>query len=74
MAKVRTAFLLSLLCLSASVWPLTPAGANPRTKHGEKAMKHADKKAKHAHKKAYKGNGGPPPWAPAHGYRRKHGP
>lgn len=26
-----------------------------------------------SHKQAYRVHGGPPPWAPAHGYRRKHG-
>lgn len=40
---------------------------------------HAFKSAKHAQKKAHKASkylrfsGGPPPWAPAHGYRRKAG-
>lgn len=40
---------------------------------------HAAKASKHAHKHARKGvkfvgfRGGPPPWAPAHGYRRKAG-
>jgi surface antigen len=40
----------------------------PGYKHEYKRDKH-----KHGHREDYQGKGGPPPWAPAHGYRAKHG-
>lgn len=35
--------------------------------------KYEYKRDKHGYREEYKGKGGPPPWAPAHGYRAKHG-
>jgi len=50
---------------------IMPADADPPGR-GHKSAKHAHKKVWKA-KKISRYSGGPPPWAPAHGYRRKAG-
>ncbi len=72
----KTAWVLALLALAALAWPADHALADPPWSKG--AYKHWSKGA-YKHKPGYKlkykkwAGGGPPPWAPAHGYRSKHG-
>ena len=50
-----------------------PALAHPSGKPGKSNGNHARKQAKQLQKELFRTGGGPPPWAPAHGYRRKQG-
>ena len=55
----------------------TKYGKRGEYKYEEKGpgYKYEYKRDRHGNVKVeYKGKGGPPPWAPAHGYRRKHEP
>ncbi len=66
----KTAWVLACLAVAALAWPADHALADPPWSKG--AYKH-----KHGYKLKYKykkwAGGGPPPWAPAHGYWDKHG-
>jgi surface antigen len=69
---VAVAFLGASLTADLASW----TGETPTAWAGEHKAKHKNKhKHKHAHRYQglYKRGGGPPPWAPAHGYRRKKG-
>ena len=68
----RQAFLLALSLLTAAALVATPLAAYAKRKPDKGNSHHAHKQVKKLHKELY-GGGGPPPWAPAHGYRRKHG-
>jgi surface antigen len=78
--KHRRSVLWLSLALSVGLvgWP-TLAGAGHEDKHHkhDKHCKHSKYRATHVTYPAKlarsKPRGGPPPWAPAHGYRHKHG-
>ncbi len=74
MAKRITLLLLSMLVLGTL--PQLPDSAMADPKGKDKRSSSNDRHhppAKHADRKFHHAKGGPPPWAPAHGYRRKHG-
>jgi surface antigen len=64
---------LVILCASCLVFSLA-AGADPwkdESGHGRHGEKHHKHKHRHKHRNKH-AEYGPPPWAPAHGYRGKH--
>ncbi len=69
-----------LLGLSFAPAQWAPAVADPsdgidrgyETKHYYQVAKNKHKQNKHGAKMKFKSHGGPPPWAPAHGYRHKY--
>ena len=65
---------LAALALLAAASPDAYAGPPGHAKHKAKNKRHGDgeswKAGKGRHKAKHRG--GPPPWAPAHGYRRKY--
>ena len=66
--------ILGLLMLAMAFFSSQQASAGrwkAETGHGK--GKYEYKSYGHGYKKQRKCEGGPPPWAPAHGYRRKHG-
>ncbi len=63
-AGLRRAVLGVLLLACGAALVSAPAGADSKHKHR--------KKGKGEHVAYDDAKGGPPPWAPAHGYRRKH--
>ena len=79
----NTALILALLGLSLPAWLSEPAVADDKckTKYQEKydyktgkyKYKYKSKCRGHKYKRDWSGyDGGPPPWAPAHGYRAKY--
>jgi surface antigen len=70
---------LTLAIFLMGAWIPSPAGAGSQGRgHGAKAKHEAQHSnhqhpAKHSEAGYHHVKGGPPPWAPAHGYRRKHG-
>lgn len=82
---LRTCSLAGLLALTSVFWSPTTALADPPggRSHGYEyeagGCKYERKWERGGYKEEYKCEhgseltGGPPPWAPAHGYRRKHG-
>ena len=85
MRSARSAFLAALCCVTLALEaPVTLADSKGHKKQGkgEEEYEYVEKgpgysyKYKKTHKGTkivYKEKGGPPPWAPAHGYRGKHG-
>jgi len=68
----RQAFLLALALVTTAALMAAPLAARAKGKPGKGMPHHAHKQLKHHPGELYAG-GGPPPWAPAHGYRRKQG-
>jgi surface antigen len=74
MAKRITVLLLAMVVLGALPQLPGSASAGPKGKEKRSDSQHGNHPpAKHAHRDLQHVKGGPPPWAPAHGYRRKHG-
>jgi surface antigen len=71
-AQGNQALLLALIFASAAALAM-PAMADPKPKPGKGVSALARGQKKHVHGDLYASKGGPPPWAPAHGYRRKNG-
>ncbi len=74
MAKRITVLLLALVVLGTLPQLPGSASADPKRKEQGSDSKHRNHPpAKRAHRDLHHVKGGPPPWAPAHGYRRKRG-
>lgn len=71
----RVAFLGAVvITLNTAPMSFDPVGGpNPAAAKEKKHKSKAGKNRKHVIKGIYGPGGGPPPWAPAHGYRRKQG-
>ena len=78
MKRTATAVLAGLPFVLSLAFPAGPCFANSKG-HGKKQkgeayeVEYKEKETKHGRKVQYKYKGGPPPWAPAHGYRGKQG-
>jgi len=74
MAKRITVLLLAMVVLGTLPHLPGSALADPKGKAKRSNSKNGNQPpAKYAHRDFQHVKGGPPPWAPAHGYRRKHG-
>jgi surface antigen len=72
MAKRITVIVLAVVVLGTLPLLTGSASAGPKSKEKRSNSRHANQPpAKYAHGNIDHAKGGPPPWAPAHGYRRK---